>query len=184
MASSYTDYAILTHQHASYRFRIQIFIKFLLGVSDKTQRWRDFPFCLHCVFVLHRMYKKAPLTLPLRVLRLVAPVGCGHISVGCGAQITGRGLITERRFQMTILLEKSLSQTVRANTTRAFRRFLAYVRGTQIFKNSRSHLIVLGATRVIQNKFHTENPQILGATVQKLVSLATWLRRFVHQWPI
>ena len=37
------------------------------------------------------------------------------------------------------------------------------------FKQSRSHFKILGAIRMTKSKFHTENPQILGATTQNLV---------------
>jgi hypothetical protein len=47
-------------------------------------------------------------------------------------------------------------------------------KGLQIFQKSRCHLKILGARRAMRRKFHTENPQILGATVQNLVARATW----------
>jgi len=36
------------------------------------------------------------------------------------------------------------------------------------------------ALRVTWSKFHTEDPHILGVTVQNLVALVTWRREFVH----
>jgi hypothetical protein len=47
---------------------------------------------------------------------------------------------------------------------------MVYDRGAQIFQKSRSHLKILGARRVTWSKFRTEDPQILGATVQNLVA--------------
>ena len=44
-------------------------------------------------------------------------------------------------------------------------------------KMSTSHLKILGARNVTQNKFCTDDPQIFGTTVQNLVALATWHRR-------
>jgi Leu/Phe-tRNA-protein transferase len=46
---------------------------------------------------------------------------------------------------------------------------IEYTRVAQIFQKSRNHLKILGARRVTRNKFHTEVPQILGATTQNLV---------------
>jgi hypothetical protein len=49
-------------------------------------------------------------------------------------------------------------------------------------KNSRYHLKTEGTRRAPLNKFHTEDPQILLATVQNLVATATWRPGFVHSW--
>jgi hypothetical protein len=49
-----------------------------------------------------------------------------------------------------------------------------YIRGATIFQNSRAHLMILGARRVMRSKFHTEEPQTLGAKVKNLVTTATW----------
>jgi len=38
----------------------------------------------------------------------------------------------------------------------------------------RSHLKIPGARKVTGSKFHTQDPQILGATAQKFVAMATW----------
>lgn len=43
-----------------------------------------------------------------------------------------------------------------------------FIRGAQIFKKSSSHIEILGTRRVTQNKFHNEDPQILGATAHTL----------------
>ena len=51
---------------------------------------------------------------------------------------------------------------------------------TTYFHWSRSHFKILGALRVIWSNFHTEYPQILGATVQNSVVLAIRLPGFVH----
>ena len=42
------------------------------------------------------------------------------------------------------------------------------------YNNLRSHLKILGARRVIRSTFGTGNTRILGASVQNLVSTATW----------
>jgi hypothetical protein len=42
-------------------------------------------------------------------------------------------------------------------------------RGAQISRKFRIHLKILGATRVTRSKFRTQDPQILGTTVQHLV---------------
>jgi hypothetical protein len=44
----------------------------------------------------------------------------------------------------------------------------SYGRGTQIFKKSGSHLQIIGFRWVTQSKFHTGDPLILGANVQKV----------------
>jgi hypothetical protein len=43
--------------------------------------------------------------------------------------------------------------------------------GAQIFKKSRNHVKILGAQRVTLSKFHAEDPQLLGTTVQNLVAM-------------
>ena len=42
--------------------------------------------------------------------------------------------------------------------------------GLQIFQKSSSYLKILGTGRVTWSKFHSEDPQILGATLQNLFS--------------
>jgi len=44
--------------------------------------------------------------------------------------------------------------------------------GLQIFQEISSYLKLLGTGRVTLSKFHSEDPQILGATVQNLFSWA------------
>ena len=41
--------------------------------------------------------------------------------------------------------------------------------GAQISRKFRSHLKILGATEVTRSKFHTQDPHILGATVQNVI---------------
>jgi hypothetical protein len=53
-------------------------------------------------------------------------------------------------------------------------------RSAQIFQKSRSYLKILGARRVTWSKFHSEEPQILGAMVQNLVAWATWHQGFMY----
>jgi len=48
--------------------------------------------------------------------------------------------------------------------------------GTQIFQKCRNHLKTLWTWI----KFHTQDPQILGTTVQNLVTCMTWHLGFVH----
>jgi hypothetical protein len=52
--------------------------------------------------------------------------------------------------------------------------------GPQIFHKSSSHLKIPGARMVTSSKFHTDNPKILGATVQNLVAMAIWQPGSVH----
>ena len=52
--------------------------------------------------------------------------------------------------------------------------------GWKTFQKSRSHLKILDARRVTCSMYHTQNPKILGASVQNLVALATWRQGFVH----
>jgi hypothetical protein len=40
------------------------------------------------------------------------------------------------------------------------------IRGAQTFQKCRKNLKILDARRVIRSKFHTEDPEILGVTVQ------------------
>jgi len=47
-------------------------------------------------------------------------------------------------------------------------------------KKSSSHVKIQGARSVIRSTFHTEDPQILLATVQNRVTQETWRPRFVH----
>jgi hypothetical protein len=47
-------------------------------------------------------------------------------------------------------------------------------RDAHMAQKSRNHLKILGARSVAWSKFHTEGPQILGATVKNLVARATW----------
>ena len=53
-------------------------------------------------------------------------------------------------------------------------------RGGQVFQNSRSHLKIFGAKTETGKKLHTEDPQILGATVQNIILWATWCQRYVQ----
>jgi hypothetical protein len=46
--------------------------------------------------------------------------------------------------------------------------------GTKVFQKFWKPRQYSGALRVTRSKFHTEDPQILGATVQNLVALVTW----------
>ena len=48
------------------------------------------------------------------------------------------------------------------------------------FPKRKSHLKTLGARKVTW--FHTEDPEVLGTTVQNLVLLAIWRPGFVHPW--
>jgi hypothetical protein len=46
-------------------------------------------------------------------------------------------------------------------------------RDAQVFRNSRSHLRILSVRRGTQNKFHTKDPKILGATITGAQDLCT-----------
>jgi hypothetical protein len=52
--------------------------------------------------------------------------------------------------------------------------------GCTTFKKISSHLKTSGARRVTCNRFHTDSPQILGATEQNLVAIAIWRPGFVQ----
>jgi len=52
--------------------------------------------------------------------------------------------------------------------------------GAQTFQTSKSNYNILGARRMIGSKFHTKYPQVLGATVQTLVTQVTRHLGFVH----
>jgi hypothetical protein len=52
--------------------------------------------------------------------------------------------------------------------------------GAQILQKSVSHLKILGVRRVTCSMFRTEEPHILGATVQNSVAKAMWFPGFVH----
>ena len=56
-----------------------------------------------------------------------------------------------------------------------------HYRGAGISQNCRSLLKILGARRVTWCQFHTEDPPILGVTVQSLVATATWRPGFVNK---
>jgi len=45
---------------------------------------------------------------------------------------------------------------------------------TQIFQKPTSHLKIPGTRRLTCGEFQTENPQILGTTLQNLVTWAMW----------
>jgi len=51
-------------------------------------------------------------------------------------------------------------------------------RGAQIFQKSTSHLKIITAMTVSQ--FHTEDPLILGTTIQNSAAWVTWCLRFVQ----
>ena len=42
--------------------------------------------------------------------------------------------------------------------------------GAQTFQTSKSNFNIIGPRRVIGSNFHTKDPQVLGATVQNLVT--------------
>jgi hypothetical protein len=50
-------------------------------------------------------------------------------------------------------------------------------KGAYIFEIYRSNREILGSIRMTCTKFHTEGPQILGATVQNVLSRPIWLQR-------
>jgi len=53
-----------------------------------------------------------------------------------------------------------------------------------IFQKIRSHLKILGFRRVILSRCHTEDPQMLGATLQNWNMVVTWHPGLVHPWSI
>jgi hypothetical protein len=50
----------------------------------------------------------------------------------------------------------------------------------KIFQESRNHLKIPGARRMTWSKFHSEDPQTLGTTIQNLVTTVTWHPAIVH----
>ena len=72
------------------------------------------------------------------------------------------------------------TQTPYIHTARPQKKYMPYATSVRILQKSSSHLQLLGVTRVTWSKFHIEDPQILGATVQNLVARATWCPGFVH----
>jgi hypothetical protein len=57
-----------------------------------------------------------------------------------------------------------------------------YNRRAQIFQKSTSILNILGVRRFTWSKLHTEDPQILSATVHNLLAMATCRPGFVRPW--
>jgi hypothetical protein len=57
---------------------------------------------------------------------------------------------------------------------------ISSIRGAQVFQKSRSYFKIMGTIRVTFCKFHTEDPQVLGTTIQNLVTRMTWHSVFVH----
>jgi len=57
------------------------------------------------------------------------------------------------------------------------------IQGFTNFPNVWSHLKIQCATRMIYNMYHTEEPQIFGATKQNLVTQVTCFLGFVQPWP-
>ena len=53
-------------------------------------------------------------------------------------------------------------------------------RSAKIFQKSRNRLKIPGARRMTKSKFHSEEPQILGTTMQNLVTTVTWHPAIVH----
>lgn len=47
-------------------------------------------------------------------------------------------------------------------------------------KKSRSHIKIAGTTMMTYSKIHNEDPQVLGAMIQLLVTRATWRLGLVH----
>jgi hypothetical protein len=52
----------------------------------------------------------------------------------------------------------------------------------QIFQQPISLFKILGAESMTQNKFHIENPQILGTTISNLATMVDWCLGFVWPW--
>ena len=53
-------------------------------------------------------------------------------------------------------------------------------RSAPVFQKCRSHPKIPGTRRTTWSKFHTEDPQILGTTVQNLVTTVSWYPGIVH----
>jgi hypothetical protein len=57
-----------------------------------------------------------------------------------------------------------------------------WIRGAQSFRKPSSHRQILSARTLTDSNFHTEDSQILGATVHNLLAWATMRPSFVHPW--
>ena len=55
---------------------------------------------------------------------------------------------------------------------------MVYTSVTQVYQKSRTQLKMLGARRVTWNKLYTQEPQVLGATLQNLVAWVKWVCHF------
>lgn len=60
---------------------------------------------------------------------------------------------------------------------------MTYIWATQIFQKCRNHLKILGARKGTGSELYIDNPYILGAILQNLVTQVTWHLWFVHPWP-
>jgi hypothetical protein len=39
---------------------------------------------------------------------------------------------------------------------------------------------IIGARRMAKRKFYSEDPKVVGPTIQKLITLALWFPKFAH----
>jgi hypothetical protein len=92
--------------------------------------------------------------------------------------------ITEMESVYSAVGTGPLNEAVCASSVKGQYRYMYWIKlqckSAQIFRNSRSHLQVPGTRRVTWCKFRTEDPQILGATVQNVVATVSLRPGFVH----
>jgi hypothetical protein len=76
------------------------------------------------------------------------------------------------RFEIPVLMREPHLHSHVPNLSISFHNLsrIVYTNSAQIFHKPRNHLTILGNKRVTLGKFHIEDPQILGNTVQNLVA--------------
>ena len=80
-------------------------------------------------------------------------------------------------------LRRNARRIVRTYTSgRAEHRAVTLRQIAQVWTRPKSHLKILGAKVVTRNKFNTEDPKILGATVQNVFTTKIWRLGFVYLW--
>ena len=71
-------------------------------------------------------------------------------------------------------------ELVHLNTVTQYSNHISYRRAGQVFQKPGCHLKLLGARRLTLSRFHTEDAQILGATIQNVVAWRLWCIGFAH----
>jgi hypothetical protein len=81
-----------------------------------------------------------------------------------------------------ILCNEKLCDMYLSPNTITVVRFWWLAKGSQVLQNYTSHHKVLGAMQVTLTSFHSQDPQILGTTIQSVVTQVTLHPGFVHPW--